>query len=121
MLKSKYLNLCEGPFLKKIIIFSLPLVFSGILQILFTATDIAVLGRFAGDNAISAVSSTSSFINVLVSIAIGLSNGASVVTAQNIGAKNKLGVQKVVHSSILLSLLLGLIIGLFSVSAGLCK
>ena len=111
MLKSKNLNLCEGPFLKKIIIFSLPLIFSGLLQILFTATDIAVLGRFAGDNAISAVSSTSSLINMLVSIAMGLSNGASVVTAQNIGAKNKLGVQKVVHSSILLSIILGLSIG----------
>ena len=111
MLKSKNVNFCEGPFLKKIILFSLPIIFSGLLQIFFTAADIAVLGRFAGDTAISAVSSTTSIITLLVNVSMGLGNGASVVAAQNLGAKNKDAVEKVVHSAILLAALLGLAFG----------
>ena len=111
MNNSKNIDFCEGPFLKKIILFSLPLIFSGLLQIFFTAADIAVLGRFAGDNAISAVSSTTSIITLLVNISMGLGNGASVVAAQNIGAKNKAAVEKVVHSAMLLAVLLGLFLG----------
>ncbi len=112
MQKTKNLNFCEGPFLKKIILFSLPIIFSGLLQIFFTAADIAVLGNFSGDNAISAVSSTTSIITLLVNISMGLGNGASVVAAQNLGAKNKDAVEKVVHSAILLAALLGIFFGI---------
>lgn len=116
MLKSKDINFCEGPFLKKIILFSLPIIFAGLLQILFTAADIAVLGHFSGDNAISAVSSTTSIITLLVNVSMGLGNGASVVAAQNLGAKNKDAVEKVVHSAILLALLLGVFFGVLGFS-----
>lgn len=115
MAKSKTLDMCTGPFLKKIILFSLPLIATGLLQIFFTAADKAVLGQFAGDNAISAVGSTASTVNAIVAIALGLSNGAGVVVAQNIGAKNKDAVEKAVHSSLLLSVTLGVILGIMGI------
>ena len=111
MQKAKNIDFCEGPFLRKIILFSIPIIASGLLQLLFTAADIAVLGQFSGDNAISAVSSTTSITGLLVNISMGLGNGASVVAAQNIGAKNKDAVEKVVHSAILLSIVLGFCLG----------
>ena len=80
MQKAKNIDFCEGPFLRKIILFSIPIIASGLLQLLFTAADIAVLGQFSGDNAISAVSSTTSITGLLVNISMGLGNGASVVT-----------------------------------------
>ena len=79
--KKYEMDMCNGPLLKKILIFSVPVMLSGILQLLFNAADIIVVGRFAGDTALAAVGSTSALINLLVNVFIGLSVGANVMVA----------------------------------------
>lgn len=113
MTTQKTLDMTTGPFLKKIILFSLPIVLSGLLQILFNAADTVVVGQFSsdGDFAVSAVGSTGALINTMIALAMGLSNGASVIVAQNVGAKNSQAVKKTVHTAMLLSVILGFVIG----------
>lgn len=72
------INMCEGALLPKIVSFTLPLILSGILQLLFNAVDMVVAGRFVGKNALAAIGSTSSLINLLVNVFMGLSVGANV-------------------------------------------
>ena len=75
MKKSYEMDMCNGPLLGKILIFAVPLMLSGILQLLFNAADIIVVGRFSGSHALAAVGSTSALINLLVNVFIGLSVG----------------------------------------------
>ncbi|MBQ8318076.1 MAG: oligosaccharide flippase family protein, partial [Lachnospiraceae bacterium] len=71
--KTKYeMDMCSGSIMKKMLLFAVPLMFSSILQLLFNAADIVVVGRFAGDNSLAAVGSTSSLINLLVNLFVGL-------------------------------------------------
>lgn len=86
MNKSYEIDMCHGPLLKQIIIFSVPLMLSGILQLLFNAADIIVVGRFTGSDALAAVGSTSSLINLLVNLFIGISVGANVLFGRFCGA-----------------------------------
>ena len=81
--KKKYeIDMCNGPILKKMLVFALPLMLSSILQLLFNAADIVVVGRFAGDDSLAAVGSTSSLINLLTNLFIGLSVGSNVLVAR---------------------------------------
>ena len=82
-------------------------MFSSILQLLFNAADIIVVGRFAGDNALAAVGSNTSIINLLCNLFIGLSVGANILAARQYGAGDREGLRQTVHTSILLSLLSG--------------
>lgn len=91
-------DLTSGPLLKKIILFSLPLAASSILQLLFNAADVVVVGRFAGSTALAAVGSNGALINLLVNLFVGLSLGANVVAARCFGAKDERGVQNTVFS-----------------------
>ena len=85
--EKKYeIDMCNGPLAGKILLFYFPLMLSGILQLLFNAADIAVAGRFAGNEALAAVGSTSSLTNLLVNLFIGLSVGANVLVARFYGA-----------------------------------
>ena len=79
--------MCNGPLFGKILIFTLPLMLSGILQQLFNAADVIVVGRFAGNEALAAVGSTGALTNLLVNLFIGLSVGANVLVARYYGAK----------------------------------
>ena len=79
-------DMCHGPLVKKMILFTLPLIASSMLQLLFNAADVIVVGRFAGSESLAAVGSTGSLINLLVNLFIGLSIGANVVVARAIGA-----------------------------------
>ncbi|MBP1546989.1 MAG: oligosaccharide flippase family protein, partial [Oscillospiraceae bacterium] len=72
------LDMCSGPILKKMLVFTLPLMLSSILQLLFNAADIVVVGRFAGDNSLAAVGSTTALVNLLTNLFVGLSIGANV-------------------------------------------
>ena len=81
------MDMCSGPLFSKLIVFAVPLMLSGILQLLFNAADIIVVGRFAGSESLAAVGSTSSLINLLVNLFIGLSIGANVLVAQFYGAQ----------------------------------
>ena len=115
--KNKYeMDMCNGPLLGKIIIYYIPLMLSGILQLLFNAADIVVVGQFAGDEALAAVGSTSSLINLLVNVFIGLSVGTNVLVARFYGAGQKKELSDMVHTSILTSLVSGvflIFVGIF--------
>ncbi len=110
MAKSYEMDMTSGPLLKKILIFSVPLMLSGILQLLFNAADIIVVGQFTGSSALAAVGSTSSLINLFVNVFIGFSIGANVLVAQYYGARDEKNVHETVHTSILLAIICGVIL-----------
>ena len=103
-------DLTSGPMLQKIILFSIPLAASSILQLLFNAADVVVVGRFAGSTALAAVGSNGSLINLLVNLFVGLSLGANVVAARCFGAKDDHGVQDTVQTSVTLGLVSGVLL-----------
>lgn len=114
--KKKYeIDMCSGSILKKMLLFSIPLMFSSILQLLFNAADIIVVGRFAGDNSLAAVGSTSSLINLLVNLFIGLSVGANVLVARYYGAKHEKDLSTTVHTAMTLSIMSGIILTIIGV------
>lgn len=106
--KSHEMDLCEGSILKKMLLFTLPIMASGILQLLFNAADIVVVGRFAGENSMAAVGSNSALINLLTNVFMGLSVGGNVIVARYYGAKDDAGVHRTVHTSIFLAILSGI-------------
>ena len=101
MKRSYEMNMCSGPLFGKILLFALPLMCSGILQLLFNAADIIVVGRYTGSTALAAVGSTTSLINLLVNLFIGLSVGANVVIARSYGAGDTAAVHRGVHTALL--------------------
>ncbi len=107
------LNMTEGPFLGKLIRFTIPVILTGLLQTFYNAADLAVVGSFRGELALAAVGCTGSLTNVTVGLFMGLSVGAGVVVAHHLGAGERNRVEKIVHSSLLLSAILGLIVGVF--------
>lgn len=110
-MKKKYeMDMCSGSVFQKMLLFAIPLMCSSILQLLFNAADIVVVGRFAGDNALAAVGSNSSLINLLTNVFVGLSIGTNVLTAQYYGAKKEKDLRETVHTSILLSICSGVIL-----------
>lgn len=113
--RSFEMDMCHGPLLGKLIRFSIPLVLSGILQLLFNAADIIVVGRFAGSQSLAAVGSTSSLINLLVNLFLGLSVGANVLVGRYYGAKDEKHLQRTIHTSILLSLISGVILAVLGI------
>ncbi|MDD6998041.1 MAG: MATE family efflux transporter [Oscillospiraceae bacterium] len=115
-MKSTARSLTEGPLARQILIVSLPLALSNLLQVLFNMSDVAVVGRFAGSTALGAVGSTSIFVTLFTGFLIGLGNGINVLVARFYGARNAESVHKTVHSALLVSLLAGvllLVVGLF--------
>ena len=106
---NKYeMDMCNGPLFKKIMVFSLPLMLSGVLQLLFNAADIVVVGRFAGSEALAAVGSTSSLINLLVNVFMGLSIGANVMVARYYGAGQQKELDEMIHTAVLTSIVSGI-------------
>lgn len=109
--KKKYeIDMCSGPILGKILLFSLPLMCSSILQLLFNAADVIVVGRFAGDNSLAAVGSTTSLINLLTNFFMGLSVGANVLVARYFGAKQNKDLTETVHTAMMLSIYSGILL-----------
>ena len=115
--KSYEMDMCSGPLLKKMFIYAIPIMFSGVLQLLFNAADIVVVGRFAGDNSLAAVGATSSVIHLLTNLFIGLSVGANVLVAQYYGAKDDRAVHDTIHTSMLLSLICGVLLTVIGLAA----
>lgn len=109
------LDMCEGPIFSKIVLFSIPLILTGILQLLYNAVNIIVVGRFVGSTALAAVGSTSSLINLIVNLFIGLSVGAGVVMARNYGAGKHKDANDTVHTSIAISTISGIVLTVFGV------
>lgn len=111
------MDMTEGPLTTKIIKFTIPVMLSGILQLLFNTADVIVVGRFTGKTALAAVGSTGSLINLLVSLFIGLSIGTNVLVARYQGAKDDKAVSETVHTSIALGIVGGLILLIVGVVA----
>ena len=110
-LSKKYeIDMCNGPILSKMLLFAIPLMFSSMLQLLFNAADIIVVGQFAGGNSLAAVGSTSALINLLTNLFIGLSVGANVLAARYFGAKQEDNLSKTVHTAITISIIGGCIL-----------
>ena len=107
MKKSYEMDMCSGPILSKVLVYAFPLMLSGILQLLFNAADVIVVGRFAGSQSLAAVGSTSALINLLVNVFIGLSVGVNVLVAQYYGAKKEADVNDTVHTAVTVSLISG--------------
>lgn len=111
MKQKKYeMDMCSGPLLKKILIFTIPVMASGILQLLFNATDIIVVGRYAGKESLAAVGSTTALINLIINLFVGLSVGANVITAKYYGAGKEKDVSETVHTAILTAVISGIIL-----------
>lgn len=104
--------MCNGTIMDKLISFSLPLMLSGILQLMFNAVDIIVVGRFSGSQALAAVGSTSALINVFTNLFIGISLGANVLTARFYAAGREKEVSETVHTAITLALVSGIVMAL---------
>lgn len=103
-------DMLNGVLLSKILLFAIPLAGSSILQQLFNAADVAVVGHFAGSKALAAVGANAPVINMLLNLFIGLSIGSNVVIAILTGKKDNKNVQKAVHTSILLALISGFLL-----------
>jgi len=115
--KNKYqIDMCSGSLADKILLFALPLMASSLLQLLFNAADVVVVGRFAGKEALAAVGSNTSLINLTVNLFLGLSIGTNVVVARDLGAKKFDDVRRSVHTSMTLALISGAVLTIFGVA-----
>ena len=110
--KKYEMDMTQGALLPKVLLFSLPLIASGILQLLFNAADMVVVGRWAGKECLAAVGSTGSLINLMVNVFIGLSVGGSVAVAKGFGANDPSAVHKAVHTAMTLAIIAGVAVGL---------
>lgn len=108
-------QMCSGPLLGPIIRYTIPVMLSGILQLLFNAADLVVVGQFAGSKAVAAVGATGSLTNLIVNFFIGLSVGTGVVVAQGMGARNHKKVHQAVHTAIPLAMLCGAVVSLIGI------
>ena len=107
MLKTRDIDMLHGTLWDKIILFALPLALTGVMQQLLNAADVAVLGQYVGKNAMAAVGNNTALIGLLVNLFMGLSLGANVVIAQNIGAEKFDRVHDAVHTAFLLAIIVG--------------
>jgi len=109
-MKTKDKDMCNGPIFGKIVVFALPIMAMNILQLMFNAADLVVVGRLSGKEALAAVGATGSIINLIVNLFMGLSVGTSVIVAQDYGARRTDAISKSVHTSITVSVIAGIIV-----------
>ncbi len=107
------MDMTSGPIFSNIIRFTIPLILTGTLQLLYNAADIIVVGKFGSDTSLAAVSSTGALINLIVNVFMGLSIGSSVLVSQYFGAGKMKEVGDAVHTSVAIALLSGVIVGVF--------
>ncbi len=111
--KKYEIDMCSGPLVGKMLVFTLPLIASSLLQLLFNAVDMIVAGQFAGETALASIGATGSLTNLIVNLFIGLSVGANVLTARYFAQKNTDDVSETVHTSVVVSLVFGVILAVF--------
>ena len=104
--------MCSGPIVSRMLLFTGPLVLSSVLQLLFNAADVVVVGKYAGDNSLAAVGSVGPLINLFVALFVGLSIGSNVLASRAYGSRNDLQMTKTVHTSMLVSLISGVILAI---------
>ena len=113
---SKRIDMCNGPIFPNVIKYTVPIILTGILQLLFNATDLMVVGWFCGSNSVGAVGATNALTNLLVNVFIGVATGVSAVTARFIGARDREQTHRVIHTAVPLGLYAGamlMVLGLF--------
>ena len=116
MSKNKYeIDMCNGTIMDKLISFSVPLMLSGILQLMFNAVDIIVVGRFAGSQSLAAVGSTTALINMFVNLFIGVSLGANVLAARFYASGKHKEMSETVHTAITFAAISGVVMALIGV------
>ena len=114
--QNKYqMDLCHGPLFGQIVVFSVPLMLSGILQLLFNATDLIVIGRLAPHEALAAVGSTGSLTGLIVNVFMGLSVGTNVLVANYYGARDRKMTSRTVHTAILMAMVGGVVLGILGI------
>jgi len=106
----KNIDMLHGNLLKNIIAYTLPIIATSFLQLLFNAADLVVVGRFGSENSVGAVGATGAITALLTNLFIGLSVGAGVAVAYNLGARNATGVYRAVHTSILVAVICGALV-----------
>lgn len=109
-------DLCEGPLLKNILTYTIPIILTGILQLLFNAADLVVVGQYCGDLSVAAVGATGALINLMINLFIGLSVGAGVTVAHNLGAGKEEAVRRTVHTAIPAALISGIFLTVIGVT-----
>ena len=115
-MKNYEMDLCTGSLWKKIFLFSVPLMFTNILQVVFNMSDLAVVGNFVGPIALGAVGSTSILVTLFTGMLIGLAGGINAVTALFIGSGNKTELKQTVHTAALISLAAGVLITVLGIA-----
>lgn len=111
--KSYEMDMTSGPLFKMLLTYSLPVIAMGVLQCLYNAADMVVAGKFAGSQALAAVGSTGSLVNLVVALFIGISLGVNVTVARYFGARDFEAVADTVHTAMLFSVISGVAIGVF--------
>ncbi len=106
----KDINMTEGPVLPSLLSLTVPLLLSSVLQLLFNAADVIVVGNFAGENSLAAVGSTTALVNLMTNLFLGLSVSVNVLTARFSGAGSTKQIEKTIHTAISLSIICGLIL-----------
>lgn len=115
MKQAKAIDLCNGPLLGKIILFTVPIMLSSILQLLFNAVDMIVVGRFCGSSSLAAVGSTGSLTNLIINLFLGLSVGAGIMISQAVGAGQKKEIDRVLHTAVLSSIIIGVFLAIIGI------
>ena len=116
MAKTHIMDMTKGPLVKNILLFAIPLMLSSILQLLFNAADVVVVGRFAGSECLAAVGSCTSLINLQVNLFMGLSIGASVLLGRYYGAKMYEDAKQTVHTSMFTAIIAGSVLVVIGLS-----
>jgi len=122
--RSYEVDMCHGPLARQMVVFAIPLMISGFLQLLFHAADLIVIGRFSTHEALAAVGATGSITHLLVNIFIGLSIGTNVLVARYLGAKNRKEVSRTVHTAVMVSIIGGVLLafcGILAARPGLSR
>ena len=111
MAKDKFqIDMCHGPLLGKIILFALPLMFTNMLQLLFHAADLIVIGQFSSHEAMAAIGCTGSMNSLFINVFIGISVGSNVLAARYFGAKDSENIRKTVHTAMAFAFFGGLVL-----------
>lgn len=115
MKKNHNIDMCNGSIAPKMLMFAVPLMISSILQLLFNAADLVVVAQYANEDSYAAVGSTGSLVNLMTNLFIGLSVGVNVLAARFLGSKDNNNLEKTVHTSVLISIVIGFILAVFGV------
>ena len=114
---SKLKSMVDGNITQNLILFSIPIMLGNLFQVMYNTADTIIVGRFVGKDALAAVGATSPIINMLVGIFLGISSGAGVLISKKYGAKNDKDLSKAIHTFILMTLIMGIIISVVGIIA----